>query len=343
MNFNNLHLLIITSCLLLNSSISFSNNAGVSQYGEHGYIEYIPGNLPIVLSAPHGGPLGNQGEKPLPNIDDRDCSSEYAGSSCRTINDYNTAVLTQAIVDSFFEKTACYPHAVINQLARRKLDANREIGEAAMGNEFAETAWHEYHDFMTIAKNTIQQDYGRGLFLGVHGHGFTNHRHIQVGYLLDENDLALSNSELNSTNKINESSIKSLVTYNLQGLSHSALLRGNQAFGTILENLDLHSIPSQQAPTPYTEINFFEGGYNLALYGSRNGGPLDGIQVELHRTDRLNSGGNVLTSADKITDALILYIDHHYNNAFIGNYCTLLNQNSILDYIPAILAPINRN
>jgi len=187
---------------------------------------------------------------------------------------------------------------------------------------------------MRMAKDKIQQDYGHGLFLGVHGHGFTNHRHIQVGYLIDENDLALSNTELDTNRQINASSIKNLVRNNIQGLSHSALLRGEQAFGTILENSGLHSIPSLQAPEPYTEIGFFEGGYNLAIYGSRDGGSLDGIQVELHRDDREAPK----VSAEKITDALILYIDKHYNNRFIGSYCNLLNEDSILEFMPAILS-----
>ena len=336
---------LLTAYMFFNASAVLANKAGVSQFGEHGYIEYIPGNLPIVLSAPHGGPIGDDvtgAPLTVTNIIDRDCTNqEFAGNSCRTTNDYNTAVLTQAIVDSFAEKTGCYPHAVINQLARRKLDANREIGEAAMGDESAKTAWHEYHDFIRVAKSKIQQDYGSGLLLDVHGHGHSQ-RHIQVGYLLDENDLVLSDSELNSANLINKSSIKSLVSNNRQGFSHSALIRGRQAFGTMLEDLNMHSIPSQQSPEPYTDISFFEGGYNLAIHSSRNGGTIDGIQVELNRTDRLNSGGNVLTSADRITDALILYIDRHYNNRFIGNYCELLKEGSILDYMPAILAPINQ-
>ena len=303
MKLNQVLTLLLAAYAFSNISTGLASRAGVSQFGEHGYIEYIPGDLPIVLSAPHGGPIGNNVEGAPPTITgiiDRDCTNqEFASNSCRTTNDYNTAVLTQAIVDSFAEKTGCYPHAVINQLARRKLDANREIGEAAMGDESAETAWHEYHDFIRVAKNKIQQDYGSGLLLDVHGHGHSQ-RHIQVGYLLDEDDLALSNSELNSTSIINKSSIKNLVSSNLQGLSHSALIRGGQAFGTMLENLNMHSIPSQQSPQPYTDISFFEGGYNLAVHSSRNGGTVDGIQVELNRTDRLNSGGNVLTSADRI-------------------------------------------
>lgn len=287
----NMFISLSSLCILISAPLIQAQTVGVSQFGEHEYIEYIPGNLPIVLSSPHGGPKGNRQSDgtigpTVTNIPERDCSG--FGTSCRTINDYNTAVLTQAIVDSFFEKTGCYPHAVINQLARRKLDANREIEEAAMGNESAEIAFHEYHSFMETARDRIRQDYSRGLFLGIHGHGH-DERHIQVGYLIDENDLALANSELNSTRLVNKSSIKKLVSDNLQGLSHSALLQGGQAFGTMLQNLGLTSIPSQQSPEPYMEISFFEGGYNLARYGSRNGGPLDGIQVELHRTDRINS------------------------------------------------------
>lgn len=162
-----------------------------------------------------------------------------------------------------------------------------------------------------------------------------------VTYLC-EGVITQSNSELDSDKRVNGSSIKSLARNNLQGLSHSELIQGNQAFGTILENSGLHSFPSQQTPQPYG-VHYFRGGYNLARYSSRDGGTLDGIQIELHFEDRVNRGDSVEASAEKITDSLIQHINLHYNDSFTTNYCGLLNEDSILDYLPAILAPINRD
>lgn len=162
--------LLLTVYIFVNAPIIFAKEVGLSQFSENGYIEYILGNLPIALSPPHGGDLE-------PNsIPNRLCAGGVTG------NDYNTLKLTREIVTSFAEKTGCYPHAVINRLARKKLDANREIIKASR-NDDAETAWGNYHRFMGIAKNQIQQDYGRGVFLGVHGQGH-DIRHVQVGYLL---------------------------------------------------------------------------------------------------------------------------------------------------------------
>ena len=48
---------------------------------------------------------------------------------------------------------------------RTKLDPNREINEAAQGNELAMQAFDEFHGFITQAKNEIQ----RGIVFDLHG------------------------------------------------------------------------------------------------------------------------------------------------------------------------------
>jgi len=108
MKLNQILICLFASFLSVYTTIVLATNVGVSQFGANNYIEYIPGNLPIVLSAPHGGPLGDRGSDTVTNIEDRDCNNEeFAGNSCRTINDFNTAVLTQEIVNSFVAKTGC--------------------------------------------------------------------------------------------------------------------------------------------------------------------------------------------------------------------------------------------
>ena len=73
--------------------------------------------------------------------------------------------------------TSKRPHLVINHLHRKKLDANRDIGEAALGNAIAEEAFNEFHQCINEAKETIKADDcvdGTGLFLDIHGHGHPN-------------------------------------------------------------------------------------------------------------------------------------------------------------------------
>ena len=66
---------------------------------------------------------------------------------------------------------------VINNLHRNKLDANREIGEATLGDSTAEMAFNEFHQCIEEAKAAIEADTcvnGSGLFLDMHGHGHPN-------------------------------------------------------------------------------------------------------------------------------------------------------------------------
>ena len=52
--------------------------------------------------------------------------------------DSYTIELTTAIATSLFELTGKHPHVITLYLSRKKLDANREIVEAAQGNPLAE-------------------------------------------------------------------------------------------------------------------------------------------------------------------------------------------------------------
>ncbi|MFK7932341.1 MAG: hypothetical protein AB8G22_02455, partial [Saprospiraceae bacterium] len=96
--------------------------AGNTYYDSTGFVEYRAGNLPIILSAPHGGDLRPD------TIPDRDCSG------CSYVQDRYTKPITEGVYDAFVAATGCYPHAIINLLHRVKFDANRDVDTAADGN-----------------------------------------------------------------------------------------------------------------------------------------------------------------------------------------------------------------
>ena len=219
---------------------------GNSYHDATGYVEYLAGNLPIVISAPHGGYL-----EPM-EIPDRDCDG------CVYVRDAYTQELAREIQEAFFQKTGCYPHVVINLLHRKKFDANRNIEDAADGNTTVEESWDAYHTFLDSAKMNIVQQYGRGLFLDLHGHGHDIQR-IELGYTLSKNELQLSDEELNGNTFIEESAIQTLVSDNLQDLSHSELLRGDFSFGTILDNKGFPAVPSLETPFPLDAEPYFSG------------------------------------------------------------------------------------
>jgi N-formylglutamate amidohydrolase len=283
---------------------------GNSYFDTTSYVEYRAGNLPIILSAPHGGNLEPD------SLPDRTCSG------CVTLKDSWTKTISEGVYEAIVSQTGCYPHLIINLLHRKKFDANRDIGDAADGNAHVEQAWYGYHAFIDSAKAQTVTDYGRGTFLDIHGHAHSIQR-IELGYLLSGTELQLSDSALNTSTLIEESSIRTLVGDNIQGLTHSELIRGTTSMGTIFETKGFPSVPSLNDPFPLPGEDYFSGGYNTVRHGSRdNNGEIDAIQLELNQDVRFND-----TTRAKLIDSLAVvaleYIDLHYNTNFSENYCDL--------------------
>jgi hypothetical protein len=61
-------ILLIALLILLVTSIKAQYTVGVSYYGDSSWIEYIPGNMPIIIVAPHAG---NLQPTSLPDINTR--------------------------------------------------------------------------------------------------------------------------------------------------------------------------------------------------------------------------------------------------------------------------------
>ena len=195
---NKYFLLHIALAILLAFSASGQPyQAGTVYFGVNNYIEYRAGNLPIIITAPHGGNL-------MPaSIPDRNCMV------CVTIADANTDDLAAKMDATLRTSMGGFPHIIINHLHRIKLDANREIVEAANGNAEAEAAWHEWEAFILAAKADIVQKWSKGLMIDLHGHGHTIQR-LELGFDLSAAELRLSDATLESTTFRDKTSIKNL-------------------------------------------------------------------------------------------------------------------------------------
>ena len=272
---------------------------GISYLGTHGYTEYIPGSLPIIISAPHGGYLEPE---VIPN---RTCfDAVYA-------TDAYTQELIRDIQNSIYAEFGCYAHVVINLLDRKKLDANRNLAEGACGNDSAKQAWNDFNDFLDIAENTVMEQYGKGLYIDLHGHGNPKQR-LEIGYLLYDDELQLTDAELNTDTYINYSSIQHLVATNAGSFTHAELLRGAISFGTLMEEAGYASVPSAADPFPLTGDNYYSGGYNTVERSSYSGGTIDGFQIECNYTGVRDNTENRKRFADSITIALKAYLTTHY-------------------------------
>lgn len=242
--------------------------SGKVYFGRENYIEYYAGNLPIILSAPHGGQLTPD------EISDRTYGT--------FVTDLNTYELTKTIMDSMIIRFGGYPHVILCKLKRTKLDANRDSIEAAQENKYALRAWQEYHHYIEVAKKKITNDQGSGLFLDIHGHGINPDGFYDLrtwlGYLISSEELDQSNGVLNTNSYQSKSSISAWV--DSSSYSFIEVLRGKVSFGSILDSLGYKSLPSINDLSP-DGMRYFSGGYNTARHGSRSGGVISSIQIEL--------------------------------------------------------------
>lgn len=273
---------------------------GQSYYGRHEYIEYIYGNIPLIISVPHGGY-----DEPA-SIPDRSCGV--------TVRDSYTLELAHEIRDIIYDRTGYYPHIIISNLRRTKLDPNRAVYEATCNNSQAETPYYEYHDYIKSAKDTVEKIHGKGLLIDLHGHGHDIQR-LELGYAISSSELRLSDSELNSQTYIDKSSIKNLVYNNPNNYTLADLLRGPAGLGGMFDNEEIPAVPGFLDPYPLEGEAYFNGGYITRVHGSRDGGNIDAIQIECHRDVRFTTSER-LEFADGLVEAVFAFIDENYFEGF---------------------------
>jgi len=238
------------------------------RFGHCGYVEYVPGDLPIILSVPHDGGLAPA------EIPDR-----TAGVTSR---DAYTGPLARATADALCARTGLRPHLVLCHLSRRKLDANRPLAKAAAPGGIgraARAAWHEYHAFIEAAKSAVTARHGQGLYVDVHAHAHPEQR-VELGYLLRGRELALPDGELSQPAYVGQSSIRSLAAAAPERFAE--MVRGPHSLGGLLEARGIPAVPSPSRPSP-DDVLYFNGGYNTAAHGSRDGGSISGVQIEANR------------------------------------------------------------
>jgi hypothetical protein len=298
-------LVIALSCIAFSACDSNDEPSPSEQtvfFGTNNYIEYQKGSLPIVISVSHGGDL-----EPA-SIPDRTCNDPVYATDAYTIE---TAL---KIKRQLFELTGCKPHLVISHLKRTKLDPNRNLADGACNNQEAITAWKEFHDFIDRARNTVNNAHDfNTFFIDLHGHGNPIQR-VELGYLLYDDELELTDSILNTDEYVNYSSIKSLATNNNE-YSHAELLRGSHAFGTLLSNKNYPAVPSQSIPFPGTNSNYFSGGYITANHTSYDPNvPISGLQMELNFTNLRDTSTNRAEFANAFAEAILEYLELHFNS-----------------------------
>ncbi len=282
-----------------------SYKAGQSYFGRNNYIEYVAGNAPVILSAPHGGALAPS------TIADRTAAA--CGGAATTVTDGNTAELARAMQQRFFARFGTYPHVVISHLSRRKLDPNRVQPEAACGNEEAAVALDEWHAFIEAAKSAVLKTTGKGWYMDMHGHGHTVQR-LELGYLVTDAQLNLPDATLDASTAYEGAASMRTVSL-FSPLTFSALLRGANSLGTLYANNGFPAIPSATDPRP-NGADYFDGGDNTrrhtcggsaTAFGGVTGGNICGVQIETNFTGVRDNAAN----RDRFGDATAIVLEEY--------------------------------
>lgn len=205
------------------------------------------GELPLIISAPHGGHL------PLPDVDERKGHDVPMGvGGFVKFRDGNTEELALAISSHIEKQWGKKPYCIIARWHRKYLDPNRPP-KIAYEDEDAKPVYDAYHSAITDACRTVQTRFGKGLLLDIHAQGMAK-------------DTVFRGTQ-------NGKSVK-LLRERFGDAAHN----GPESFFGSLHKRGWKVHP--QRPREL-ENPFYQGGFTVQTYGSHQGFGIDAIQLEL--------------------------------------------------------------
>lgn len=223
------------------------------------------GDIPILLSAPHGG------RQAIPGVAERKADGE---KQFVTTRDGNTAELTLKLADELQRSLRGKPFVVVAHFERKYLDVNRPP-EDAYEADAAKLVYDRYHAALCQSCETIRQRWPHGLLLDIHGQS-------------SEPDKIIRGTA-------NGDSVRHLVGRH----SRVAVIGPRSLFGALHE-AGVPVLP--KLDTDDREVKF-NGGHIVRTYGSHREHGLDAIQLELgtnfRKQDKLDETIRILTDAVK--------------------------------------------
>ena len=267
---------------------------GQPTFGTDRYVESIAGELPIVLTAPHGGRLRPEA---IPNR-----------TEGVTDMDANTQELARAVAAEFLARTGRHVALVVSHLHRIKLDPNRELKEAAQGSAAAERVWREYHAAIETALSAAVARHGFAFLVDLHGHGHKIAR-LELGYALGAKQLNVSDQAFDASGVIAVSTISDL--QKRLGGSAATLLRGPRSLGDLFVSHGLPAVPSPSDPGPGNN-SFFDGGYTVRQHAGGDTPKVDGLQIECHRVGVRDTAETRARFAKITAEVLTIFLQERY-------------------------------
>lgn len=202
------------------------------------------GDLPIILSAPHGGRIRIAG-----------CPDRKGDGAAQfvAVNDTNTDILAGKVAKAVAKAMGAKPHLIIAYFERKQCDANRPAADA-YEHPKAKPAYDAYHAALAAVKKQVERDYGRGLFIDLHGQA------------------ADASTVFRGTND------GKTVSHLVDRFGRDAVVGPKSVLG-VLNSRGHKTFPPLTGDEK--ENPKFGGGYIVQTYGSRYGGAVDAIQLEL--------------------------------------------------------------
>jgi N-formylglutamate amidohydrolase len=262
-----IHQVVVTLCLLLTGLESrlASAQQQLAQAKTASLVTIESGDLPIILSAPHGG------RDAIPNVPER------LGEGVDRFNprsDSNTDILTERLAEAIEKKLGKRPYVVIARFHREYADANRRSRDAYESDD-AKVVYESYHQAIAQARSQVIERWGRGILFDIHGQAV-------------EPKAILRGTQNGKT-----------TTHLVSRFGREALIGESSLFGQ-LASQGFSVIPTVGSED--RERVGYDGGYTVIAHGSGPGGTLDAIQLELG--NELRSNEALPTTASKLTDAI---------------------------------------
>jgi hypothetical protein len=269
-NFNNMKFFRLSLLVFLfASTIAHAQNweAGKTYTDDEKWTEFIVGDLPLVISVPHGGAVIS------PNVPLRNCKGAV------TVTDSRTIELAKEIEKAFLAKYNARPFIIISNISRKNVDQNRDLGEGTCGNAEMAKPWNQFHDYIDTALALATKKFGKVVYIDLHGHGHTKQR-LELGYTLSADELRDLDKDPSKNRKlVAKSSVANLLVSDKK-LDINQLLIGDNAFGTLITKEGFDAVPAKQDVAPLEGDKYFNGGYNTRRYTSEKYPNVFGWQIE---------------------------------------------------------------
>ena len=236
-----IHLLLLAAFIALTSTATHASDLVIVE----------PGELPIILTAPHGGVQ-----------DVPDCMARTPVGT-RFVNrpDQHTDILARGIADEIKRLTGKPPHLVMARFHRKFIDANRRADEA-YGAPGCAAVYEAYHAAIRRLIEEIRSKHPHAMLFDIHG---------QATY---------PDSILRGTHH------GTAVTRLLTRAGAPAVTGADSVFGRFAA-MGYHIVPlNNTSPTDRVEAKGYTGGHTVALYGNPHEGGIDAMQLEFGRALR---------------------------------------------------------